>query len=329
MLPNLTSILPRMSSRRVARTLAVAITACMTAGCVSNATGRRQLLLISPAQEMKLGGQAFDEIRSKETICQDAGAKAAIVAIGQRIAAVSPQPKWAWTFELFDAPKTLNAFALPGGKVGVYSGLIPAAANAAGLAAVMGHEVAHAILRHGAERVSQGLVVQAGVEAAGVAFENSAHRKTIMASLGLGAQLGVVLPYSRDMESEADKIGLLYMAKAGYDPAEAVAFWERFRKATGPNSSPEFLSTHPATDARIAALRSALPEAQKIYATSPRLGLGGALAMPQCGGAAAAPAPAPTPAPAASPAPARSGPATGPAPAPAAAPSTPRSRPGK
>lgn len=338
MLQHLTLTLRRAIARGVTSSLVACTVAIAASGCVSNANGRRQLLLISSAQEMKLGSQSFEDIRSKEKICQDAAAKAAIVGIGQRIAAVSPQPKWGWTFELFDAPTTLNAFALPGGKVGVYSGLIPAASNAAGLAAVMGHEVAHAILRHGAERVSQGLVVQAGVDAAGVAFENSAHRKTIMASLGVGAQLGVVLPYSRDMESEADEIGLLYMAKAGYDPAEAVAFWERFRKATGPNNSPEFLSTHPATDARIAALRKALPEAQKIYAASQRLGQGGALTMPQCGGGAAPAVPAATaPAPAPAAAPARSGPtssatpaptpapAQGPAPAPAPA----RSRPGK
>ena len=333
MLSQIARSLSRLPSRGVGAAVSACLLASVASGCVSNATGRRQLLLISSAQEMKLGSQSFDEIRAKETICKDASSKAAIVAIGQRIAAVSPQPKWAWTFELFDAPTTLNAFALPGGKVGIYSGLLPAAANAAGLAAVMGHEVAHAILRHGAERVSQGLVVQAGVDAAGVAFENSAHRSTIMASLGLGAQLGVVLPYSRDMESEADQVGLLYMAKAGYDPAEAVAFWERFRKATGASSTPALLSTHPATDARIAALRSALPAAQKLYAASQKLGQGGALVAPQCGGGSAAPtaapaAAAPTPA-----APARSGPGSSAAPTPASAPAptpaAPRSRPGK
>ena len=293
------------------------IAATLLSGCVSNATGRRQLLLISLAQEVELGAQAFDEMKAKEKPCGNAQARAVVAEIGKRIASVSPQPKWGWTFELFDAPKTLNAFALPGGKVGVYTGLLGPANNAAGLAAVLGHEVAHAILRHGAERVSQGLVVQAGVDAAGIAFENSAHKKTILASLGLGAQLGVMLPYSRDMESEADAIGLMYMAAAGYDPTEAVAFWERFRKATGASKTPELLSTHPATDKRIAALKAALPKAQALYAKSARIGRGVGLSVPKCNestmpssgsSAPASTAPAAAPAPAPSPAPSSSSP---------------------
>jgi predicted Zn-dependent protease len=284
--------------------LATLLILLATSACVSSATGRRQLLLISPAQEHKLGAQAFDELRAKERPCANPAAAGVVRDIGRRIAAVSPQPRWGWTFELFDAPQTLNAFALPGGKVGVYTGLFAAAGNAAGLAAVMGHEVAHAILRHGAERVSQGLVVQMGVEATGIAFENSAHKKTILAALGLGAQLGVMLPYSREMESEADVIGLQYMARAGYDPREAVAFWERFRKATGGAKTPELLSTHPATETRIAALRKALPKALALYERSPRFGKGVALAVPRCDQAGLPGAGAPPPPPASPPKPA-------------------------
>lgn len=308
------------------------VVAALLAGCMSNATGRRQLLLIPQAQETKLGAQAWDELKAKETPCGNAAARAIITDVGRRIAAVSPQPKWAWTFELFDAPETLNAFALPGGKVGIYTGILGPAGSAAGLAAIMGHEVAHAILRHGAERMSQSLVVQAGVNAAGIAFENSEHKKTIMASLGLGAQLGVMLPYSRDMESEADGVGLVYMAQAGYDPNEAVAFWERFKAATGGSKTPELLSTHPATEKRIAALKAALPKALAAYANSPRFGKGAALAVPKCSEAhmPAAGAPAPS-APAASPAaPSRSGPtAPSSSPQPAPAPKSGSSRPGR
>lgn len=275
----------------------LALTLLGALSCATTATGRRQLLLISTAQEGQLGAQAFDEVKAKEPACNDAQARALVAAIGKRIADVSPQPGWAWTFELFDGAQTINAFALPGGKVGVYTGLLPAARSAAGLAAVLGHEVAHAILRHGAERVSLSLVVQAGVDAANVSFENSKHRGTIMGAFGLGANLGILLPYSRDMESEADVIGLQYMARAGYDPSEAVEFWKRFRTATG-GGAPELLSTHPATETRIAALGAALPKAMALYAQSARLGKGVELPATRCDGSAA-----PTAAPAVTPAP--------------------------
>lgn len=279
----------------------VALCSLSALGCATTATGRRQLLLISTTQEMELGAQAFDEVKAKEPPCNDAQTRTLVAAIGRRIADVSPQPGWPWMFELFDGPKTINAFALPGGKVGVYAGLLPAARNAAGLAAVLGHEVAHAILRHGAERVSQSLVVQAGVDAAGVAFENTKHRGTIMGAFGLGAKLGILLPYSRDMESEADVIGLQYMARAGYDPSEAVEFWKRFKTATGEGGAPELLSTHPATETRIAALEAALPKAMALYAQSARLGKGVELPAARCdGGAAPAAASTAPPAPAAS-----------------------------
>lgn len=290
------------SAKRLAGAAALitAIVALLPA-CATTSTGRRQLLLISETKETALGTQAFNEMKAKEKSCANAAARAIVGVVGRRIAAVSPQPKWPWTFELFDAATTMNAFALPGGKVGIYSGLFDPAGSAAGLAAVMGHEVAHAILRHGSERMSQGIVVQMGVDAAGVALGDNAQKNTILAGLGLGAQVGVMLPYSRDMESEADSVGLLYMAAAGYDPREAVAFWQRFKKATGGSKTPSLLSTHPATETRIAALQAALPKALELYGRSAKLGLGAKLSTPRCDeqtmpGASAPAASAPTPA---------------------------------
>lgn len=306
---------PRTPALRRRLGLCLALTVALSAtACVSSHTGRRQLLLIPAKQEIALGAEAFTEMSAQEKRCEHAPTRKVIETLGRRIADVSPKPKWDWRFELFDAPDTLNAWALPGGKVGVYTGLLGPAQTEAGLAAVMGHEVAHAILRHGAERMSQELVVQMGVDAAGIAFDNSEYKKVIMGSLGVGAQLGVALPFSRKMETEADIVGLKYMAQAGYDPREAVAFWQRFKAATGPSGTPELLSTHPATDKRIAALSKALPEAIAIYEASAKRGKGAALSVPSCGGGRSSPAPAPA---AAATAPAAAAPAPTAAPAPA------------
>lgn len=245
-------------------------------------TGRRAVILVPPGQEMQLGEEAFKEVLAKEKLCTNTAAAAAVTQIGKRVAAVSPKPGWQWDFRLFDAPKTANAFALPGGKVGVYTGLFGPAANEAGLAAVMGHEVAHAIARHGAERVTQSMLINLGLQAAEVTLGNAKHHDSIMGALGVGAQVGVVLPFSRDMESEADAIGLIYMAKAGYDPSEAVAFWERFKAASAGQAPPEFLSTHPANETRIAHLKAALPKAMVAYQASARSGKGQPLTIPTC-----------------------------------------------
>ncbi|MCO4763579.1 MAG: M48 family metallopeptidase [Myxococcales bacterium] len=287
------------------RTLVPIALLLMTSACVQTHSGRRALILIPNAQEMKLGADAFKEVNAKEKRCGNAQANALVQDIGRRIAAVSPKPRWQWQFHLFDSPNMANAFALPGGKVGVYTGLMKYAGNAAGLAAVVGHEVAHAIQRHGAERMSRAMIVKAGLSAADVTLKNGKYHDQIMAAMGIGANVGVMLPYSRDMELEADRMGLLYMARAGYDPVHAIHFWQRFGKAN--KGQIELISTHPANQRRIDGLKAALPEAQRIYATSSRLGAGMQLSVPNCGastfGAAApsrpspsrtAPAPAPT-----------------------------------
>ena len=285
--------------------------ATLAAGCVQTYGGRRALILIPNSQEMQLGEQAFKEVNTKEKQCTNAQANALLQDIGRRIAAVSSQPTWKWQFHLFDSPTTMNAFALPGGKVGVYSGLLGPAGTAAGLAAVIGHEVAHAMQRHGAERGSRAMIVDAGLKAADVSLSNGAYHDKIMAAMGMGANVGLMLPYSRDMELEADRLGLLFMARAGYDPAHAVAFWQRFGKATAGQKTPELLSTHPANQRRIDGLKAALPEAQRVYAASARLGAGMALTVPNCAANVFGSAPT-TAAPAATPAPSRAAAPRGP-----------------
>lgn len=271
------------------RTLAL-VALCFSillSGCMhSSLVNRRQLLLVSSAQEMDLGKQAFEETLKKEKICGNAAANTHLEAIGKRIAAVSHKPGWQWEFKLIDKAKTLNAFALPGGKVAVYTGLYGPLKNEASLAAVMGHEVAHAIARHGAERISRAMVVNAGVKAVDINMGNSEHRKSVMGALGVGAQVGLMLPFSREMELEADGIGLIYMAKAGYDPREAVYFWDRFSKQAG--ASIELLSTHPAGPTRIENLRRLMPQAIIEYDKSQKLGKGNAIGVPSCGNSAPA-----------------------------------------
>jgi predicted Zn-dependent protease len=166
---------------------------------------------------------------------------------------------------VIDDPKQQNAFALPGGKVAVYTGIFPVAQSTGGLAVVLGHEIAHALARHGAERMSQGLVAEAGGTFLNAWLGGSPSANTVLAAYGLGAQLGVLLPYSRTQESEADHIGLILMARAGYDPREALGFWQRMERSGGGSAPPEFLSTHPSHGTREQQIRDWLPEALRYY----------------------------------------------------------------
>jgi len=175
-----------------------------------------------------------------------------------------------WEFNLVESEE-VNAWCMPGGKVVVYSGILDLAGDEAGLAVVMGHEIAHAVARHGNERMSQGLVVQMGGMALAKALEEKPEetRQLWLSAFGLGAQLGVMLPYSRSHESEADHMGLIFMAMAGYDPHRAVSFWEQMAQAKGGSAPPEFLSTHPSDATRIRDLRAQLPEALQYYQQEP------------------------------------------------------------
>jgi predicted Zn-dependent protease len=174
-----------------------------------------------------------------------------------------------WEVTVIKDDKTMNAFALPGGKIAVYTGIFPVAKSEAGLAAVLGHEVTHALARHGAERMSQGELTNAALQAAGAAAGSSGMNPALsqgaMAALGAGAQVGVLLPFSRAHESEADYIGILLAADAGYDPRESVSLWERMEQLSRGGGPSEFLSTHPSNETRIDQLKKWMPEAMGIY----------------------------------------------------------------
>src|SRR6266404_9986743 len=205
--------------------------AALLAGCAAAPyTHRSQLILISPEDENKLGARAFQQVLGKSHLDGRAQVNGPVEAVGQRLARVAERPEYKWRFVAIDDPKQQNAFCLPGGKVAVYSGIFPLAESTNGLAVVLGHEIAHALARHGAERMSQGLLAQAGGSLLGAWLGGGPGPNTILAAYGLGAQLVVLLPFSRTQESEADHIGLLLMSRAGYDPRGAVAFWQRMEQ---------------------------------------------------------------------------------------------------
>ncbi|MBI3141109.1 MAG: M48 family metallopeptidase [Rhodocyclales bacterium] len=229
-------------------------------------TGRSQLQLLSEREEVRMGFSAFEDVLKKEKVSQDPQLNERVTRVGSRIAAATGKTEYQWEFKVIDNDKMVNAFCLPGGKVGVYTGLLPVAKDDAGLAAVIGHEVAHAVARHGGERVSQQLVVEGVVAAAAISARDPRKADLYAGLLGLGATVGVLLPYSRLQESEADRLGMIYMAKAGYDPRAARDLWLRMAEAgKGKPKPPELLSTHPADSTRIRDIERLLPEALPYY----------------------------------------------------------------
>jgi predicted Zn-dependent protease len=245
--------------------LIAVVTSCTTV----TETGRKQLLLVSASEESQLGLTEFDKIKKTTPISKDAKLNATVQRIGQRIASVAKLPNAQWEFVVFDQPKVVNAFCLPGGKVGIYTGILPITKDEAGLATVIGHEVAHATARHGAERMSELLLTQMGGQLLGVALNKQSDKtqNLFLGVYGVASQVGWVLPHSRSQELEADHIGLLYMARAGYNPSAAVDFWKRFQAFNQQNGKPgwEFLSTHPVDATRIAQIQSFLPTAMAEY----------------------------------------------------------------
>ena len=253
----------------VQKAVLVVILSMMLYGCATvPVSGRSQLLLISEAQEKALGAKAYKEILGKAKISHDPEVVSLVNRVGRRIAEVAGRRDYDWEFTVIDDDKTVNAFALPGGKVAVYTGILPYTKNEAGLAFVLGHEVGHAIARHGGERITQQLIIQVGQEGLNIAIarESPAAIQSVNQAYGIATAVGVLLPFSRTQEKEADHIGLVLMARAGYDPREAPRFFERMMTLKDKAKTlPEFLSTHPADETRIRQLREYIPEAMKFY----------------------------------------------------------------
>jgi predicted Zn-dependent protease len=241
-------------------------------------TGRKQLNLVPSSVMNSLSFQSYSEFLSQNKLSKDAQQTQMVKRTGSRIQKAVEQycaennlsgqlQGYQWEFNLVEDP-SVNAWCMPGGKVVVYTGLLPVAKDEAGLAVVMGHEIGHAIAKHGAERMTQELIVEFGGMALSeaLAAKPEQTRNLFMKSYGVGTQYGVLLPYSRVHENEADRMGLIFMAMAGYDPQEAVSFWERMSAANKDKSSPpEILSTHPADATRIKNIKSLIPEAMKYY----------------------------------------------------------------
>jgi predicted Zn-dependent protease len=253
----------------------------LAAGCTTvPITGRRQLSLVPDSQMNSLAVTQYKETITTAKLSANATEVAMVRRVGQRIQAAVEQyfrqqnqsdqlAGYEWEFNLIDDPKTVNAWCMPGGKVAVYSGILPITRDETGLAVVMGHEIAHAVAKHGAERMSDQMIAQLGTSTISAALtKNPAATNSIFASaVGTGTSAvaqGVLLKFSRNQESEADHLGLIFMAMAGYNPAQAIPFWERMA-AQSQNTTPEFLSSHPADATRIADIRRLLPEAQKYY----------------------------------------------------------------
>lgn len=271
----------RNHSGRRRRVLALAALAALAAvavvSCVTEPeTGRRRLILTSMSQEASLGQQSWTELTQSQPLSRDPAKTAAVQRVGAALSQVVTQSGFEWEFKCF-ASDEMNAFCLPGGKVGVYEGLFKAFANDAEMAAVVGHEIAHATARHGGERMTYAMAVGLAGLGLNMALDSKAseNRELWMAAYAGVTTVGVILPYSRVHEYEADEIGALYMARAGYDPRAAVAFWEKFAAGKSGAAVPELLSTHPVDANRVARLKQVMPRALAEYEKAPqRRGLG-------------------------------------------------------
>lgn len=247
----------------IALLLVLGVVACETVPI----TGRSQLIVIPEGTEVKMGLDSYQQILSKAKVSSDPRVVEQVTRVGRRIAEATGRADYQWEFKVIEDAQ-VNAFCLPGGKVAVYTGMLPVARDDAGLAAVLGHEVAHAIARHGGERMSQQLAVQGATLATTqtlLAGRDPATVQLVSAALGAGATVGLLLPWGRAQESEADHLGLIYMAKAGYHPRAARDLWVRMGEASRGREPYEFLSTHPLPETRITQIEGWIPEALKHY----------------------------------------------------------------
>jgi len=252
------------------RTFCVTTSVATLFGCcgckTAPITGRRQMMFYPEGTEVSMGQQSFADVVSKEPASTNSRYQQIVERVGMRIAGVCERNDYQWETRVM-ASEEQNAFCLPGGKIVIYEGILPVCQNEAGLAVVMSHEVAHVLARHGGERMSQTAAVNVVQTGVGYALRNKEQvaKDLWMRAYGAGTNYGFLLPYSRKHESEADQIGVMLMAKAGYDPAEAPRFWTRFASASKSANPPEFLSTHPADARRASDLEKLLPQALEGY----------------------------------------------------------------
>lgn len=259
--------------KRYGRSLRILFTSsllsvALLSACSQSPTGRSQILLFSNEQVNQMGTQAYTDIKQQEPVSSDAALNRYVRCIADALIQELPaeQRQLDWEVTVFDSD-TVNAFALPGGKIGVYRGLHEVAKTPAQLAAVMGHEIGHVIAEHGNARMSSNMLIGAGMQIGAVLAAQQTDAQTaamIMAGLGVGVQVGFTLPYSRSHETESDLLGLEYMAAAGFDPAHAADLWRNMAQQGG-GATPEFLSTHPTPTTRIDALEAAQPQVQPLY----------------------------------------------------------------
>ena len=266
-----------MHMKKTARLCTLFILFLLLACSTVPITGRQQLSLVSSSTLNSMSFQQYREFLSQHKIVRGTADAALVGKVGRRIQGAvenycrannlsSRLDGYQWEFNLVDDPE-VNAWCMPGGKVVVYTGILPVTRDEAGLATVIGHEVAHAVANHGNERMSQSLLVNMGGITLGTALSTqpAATQNLFSALYGIGSQVGLMLPYSRLHESEADHLGLIFMAMAGYDPNSAIPFMERLKAADQSAAAPQFLSTHPADSARINAMRQVIPEAMQYY----------------------------------------------------------------
>lgn len=243
---------------RLSRAFAPSLSLVLVAACTTTPiTGRQSFNLFTPQDDVSLGREAYEQVLAGQALVTSGQDYQMVKRVMERLAAVADDPGYEWEVNLIQDPGMVNAFALPGGKMAVYTGILPVCAGEDGLAVVMGHEIGHVVAQHGTQRVSRHMGAQAVLD-----WINLGQWETLAeASYGFL----VDMPWGRSDESEADHIGLVYMARAGYDPREATAFWERMSALSGGGGPPEFLSTHPSHGTRIADLNRRMPEALKEY----------------------------------------------------------------
>ncbi len=259
------------------RMVAVACLTALLAACVTSPTGRKQFIIVGDTQMSQMGIASFQQVKKSKKVSSDIRVNAYVQCVAEPIIRQLP-PQWRqkpWEVVVFE-DDSANAFALPGGKIGVHTGLLKVAETPDQLAAVLGHEVAHVLARHGAERVSQTLGAQVALQVANEISQrrmnNPGKQRVLMSALGLGTQVGVLLPFSRVHESEADIYGLDLMAGAGFDPRQSVDLWENMDAASAGRRPPQFLSTHPEPANRIEKLKQRLPQAMQLMQQARRQG---------------------------------------------------------